>query len=268
MDRPIAEIPEEYSTKHIKFKDTSDDLAEIYQTTNIEFALVNDGGEQVHTFVQCRDFLQDCYWGYSSCKNVSIYGFNWNFTKDPNPSKTKISVMVRDLTRESWENDIKMEAALDLIHAFERVFFNMKSNYNPSRVKRIKAPKDGESDYYIFEGSMIWLHTPFFMSLYTLLIRLGEYELPRLTWRALKKELLNLSPDDTNDAKYMKVVMPDISKIIRYRNFLFGPSYPGWTAKISIDRFHEHSGILSLCNGDTFDAFVNKDITTYLKKKP
>ena len=267
MSGTIAEVPEEYSTKHIKFKKTSNDLAEIYQNTNIEFALVNSSGEQVHTFVQCRDFLQDCYWGYNSCKDVNIYGFKWSFSKDPNPSKTKISVMVRDLTRESWENDIKMEAALDLIHAFERVFYGMNASHISSKVKRIKAPKEGESDYYIFEGARVWLHTPFFISLYTLLIRLGEYELPKLTWRTLKKELLNLYPDDTNDAKYMKTIMPNISKIIRHRNFLFGPSYTGWTAKVSIDRFHEHSGVVSLCNGDTFDAFVNNDITTHLKKK-
>ena len=59
------------------------ELNEIFQSKNLQFSFVNDKYEQLTTSFKCRDFLGDFLWSKVNKSPVSIFGLEYDFSKNP-----------------------------------------------------------------------------------------------------------------------------------------------------------------------------------------
>ena len=245
------------------YKDDKD-LNEIYQRTQIQFAFMTapkNGNKQCHPFVLCRDFLHDavkCSWLKTGCV---IYGFSFDFDKNPPIDLKQMRMLVTKKTIEdSEETDFhdKMKISLSLLNHYENM-----AGWTKSKLYRIK---DDNVKAWLFIGSNMWLKSPFLVSMYSFLIRLGDkynvikgFKDNKDLNERLKKisELKNEGGD--NDIHYIKTSWNKLDKVIQHRNKLFfEKEKPDPVFKTSsINRFHDKAGILSLCRYETPDPILN-----------
>jgi len=81
--------------KEVVWFPTSGNLSEEYQKLGFEFAFMSANYEQCHTFVKCRDFLQDAVLWQLEGKKKSIYNFIYDPAKQPPIDLEKMRMLVR-----------------------------------------------------------------------------------------------------------------------------------------------------------------------------
>jgi len=265
-------------TKVLTFKNPKS-LAEIYQITGIHFAFCappksKTGLAQCHEWAKCRDFLPDAARAMLTKGSCSIYSFTFKYGKNPDIDMKKMRMLVTKLGMTS-KKDVddfrdKMEHALILVNHYEKM-----AKISLTKMEEVEHEKlNGKLDsVYLFTSSGIWMKSPFFISMYTFLLRLGDKKLKFKTNAELKKELKKLNDDfkagkyrdssgrTDNDANYIGNSWDKLDLIMKHRSTLF-PEKKGfhdiYFADYPIDQFHNNTGVVALVQARTPDSDLNK----------
>jgi len=264
-------------TKILAFKNPKS-LAEIYQTTGMFFSFVaapksKTGRMQCHEWAKCRDFLPDAARAMLTKGSCSIYGFTYNYGKNPPIDMKKMRMLVtKQGMKSKKEVDAfrkKMEYGLIMVNHYEKMAkISLTKMYDCAHA----GQKGKFASTFMFLGSGIWMKSPFFISMYTFLLRLGDKELDFKTNAELKKLLKQMNEDyktgkykdkngrNDNDANYIGASWDKLDLIMKSRKKLF-PENKGfhdiYFKDYSIGQFHNNTGVLSLVGFSTPDAKLN-----------
>jgi hypothetical protein len=260
-------------------------LAEIYQATGMFFAFVaspksKDGRIQCHEWAKCRDFLPDAARAMLTKGKCAIWGFNYKYGKNPDIDMNKMRMLVtkKGMKSKKEVDDFreKMEHGLIMVNHYEKMAkISLTKMYEVDHEKA-----QGKFDaVYMFYGSGVWMKSPFFISMYTFLIRLGDKKLKFKTNAELRKALKNLNEEykagkwrtnqgSDNDANYIGASWDKLDLIMKNRKKLF-PEKDGfhdiYFKDYTIGQFHNNTGVLALAKGSTPDQELNKVAKEVLK---
>ena len=163
-------------TVTVEWFPSADLLVEAYQQTEFKFSFAgppdkNEIFKQCHIWTKCRDFLPDAVRATIINKTFSIYGFNFNPNNNPMLDLATMRMLVykSDLKlANKIEFEDKMFFGLNLLNHYEKIM-----KINPSILYRVKEDYN-DKPVYLFRGNGEWMRSPFLISLYTFLIRLGD----------------------------------------------------------------------------------------------
>jgi len=246
-----------------------DTLSEVYQKTGVQFAFATtrpaDRGsaKQCHDWVLCRDFLNDAVLAQHVNSHKGIYGFNYFPGTNPPIDFKNIRVLVRKRERDIKleETEQFIESALKIVNHFE-VECGIKPKTKVRRVKNI----DGT---FLFIGSSEWIESPFMISLYTFLIRLGTRKLVFETKEELAIKLETISNEQREhgdtDINYLKSTRLYLYDIItnRKKYSFVKPNGEIFMSEYQIETFHNNTGIVALTN----NTVPVKELKYLFKKK-
>lgn len=251
----------------------SSKLNEIYQSTGMMFAFVSsplNGLHQCHEWVKCRDFLPDAARSQITNKKCVIYGFSFDPTKNPIVDLNKMRMLVtkcplKDVDISKFKQ--KIRSSLKLLNHFESIAGVIKS-----KVTKVEpAGQDTYQSIFLFTGSVMWMRSPFLISMYTFLIRLGDKEFQFTNNAELKTELKKLSDRHSsgklydNDASYLSNSWNKLDLIIKNRSKLFPTKnrvHDFYWKDYTISQFHAYTGLDSLAKAITPDEKLNTMIRT------
>ena len=212
-------------------------LAEEYQPTGMYFVFLSSKNEMCHTWIKCRDFLQDAVRNRLTGKDDSIYGFCHFSKRDPKIDLKKTRLLIKGV-----KLDEVIKYSLGLVNHYEKA-----AGLTP-RSKVVKV--DG---MHLFLGPGEWTQSSILISLYTLLIRLGCHKIEFKNEKELVKVYETLINDqkvnNINDIRYLRVVYKYINAVLENRDLLmFKQEDKILFADTTIGNFHPRSGIVSLCS--------------------
>lgn len=256
----------------IKWFKTPGGLSEIYQQNQVQFSFLSSpkaGNMQCHQWVLCRDFLHDAVKAEVNKDTQGIYGFTFTGGKNPHIDLDKMRMLVRHKNvKKAKDYQDRIDRALELVHRFEAI-----GKLKKSKVMWIEKA-DSSIPVWLFTGDREWIRSPFMVSLYSYLIRLGTYDKLIYTEKKSTSNILedtvNKNPSATdNDIKYLRRHFDKLEKIMRYHKELFydnGDLDERYTKKLNINTFHNQSGILNLCTQGSGDDDLNKRVAEILKR--
>jgi hypothetical protein len=252
-------------------------LAEIYQTSGVQFSFITtpaNGNKQCHPWVKCRDFLHDAIRAYITKEAVEVYNFEYDRKINPPIDLRRTRLIVKDTKNKKNDFIAHMFRALHIINIYENIAGTTTSNIT------FHDSEDGTICY--FNGPGIWMKACALISMYTFLIRLGEYNINTTNIDTVIASLKNIGKKDTdnNDLnytyytyKYMHYIMDNINNLF-LNNKRFESALCSKHAVISVRKLHNYSGIKSLCTNlysvevtKTKMAKLKKDIDEALKAK-
>ena len=251
-------------------------LSEIYQQTGMLFAFVSPPGKGLkvcHEWVKCRDFLHDAVRSQITGTSCAIYGFTFDPKKNPQIDLKKMRMLVsKDGLK---EEDIagfrrKMQAGLTLVNHFEK-----HAKVALSKLEEIDPKGSNKKSVYLFTGPQMWMISPFLISMYTFLIRLGDKEITFESAEELKEKLKGLHSAfkegklSDNDANYLGHSWDKLHMFIKNRTMLF-PKKDGihdiFHGGYNINSFHNYGGIWSLASCQTPDKSLNDRVRELTKQ--
>jgi len=226
-------------------------LSEMNQTVPFRFAFVTKQHKMCHQWVYCRDFLQDAIRVALTDTPCDIYGFKYDPVKDRKLDLSATRMAVSHITKE------QAASALKILHLFEQD----AEIYNTSTLELTE-----ETEVVVFTSSPDWMDSPFTISLYTFLIRLGYRGLVFETKEEFIAECKRIMEDRgnncDNDAEYMRSANKIIWKVLPKRSFLSWKEvdYSGY----DIHYFHNTSGIVSLAKLIFKEGDLKAKATTHM----
>lgn len=251
-------------------KNTSEEM----QPTGFHYSFVSapaSGRAQCHTWIKCRDFLQDAVRNKLTGRNDSIYSFTYDPSKDPAIDLTRMRMLVKRLpaprsAKEENEFEEMMKAGLKLVNHFEN-YAKLKPK---SFLMRVENDDAKNKQVYVFCGPGAWVKSPVMITLYTFLIRLGYFKLEFTDEKSLDEALEKLAngPNQSNDTRYLKVVKPHLYKVLDHLDLhSFKQGKEIMYADTAINNFHHHSGVVSLCQFRTPNKELNEKFKEIVGKK-
>ena len=250
-------------------------LSEIYQQTGMIFTFVTEpkgGHKACHEWAKCRDFLHDAVRSQLTGNSCSIFGFQFDPKTNPHIDTRKMRMLVSKHGLKKDEIPAfrdKMVSALALINHFEKM-----AKISLTNLQEVNAKGSSKGAVFLFTGPRMWMSSPFLVSMYTFLLRLGDKELKFKNAGELKKELKALHEKSKkgrlqdNDASYLGASWNKMHEIIKNRAKLF-PKKNGvhdiYWKTFSISSFHNNAGIRSLALGSTPDVDLNKRVKEIVK---
>lgn len=255
----------------------SNHLSEIYQQTGYRFAFAGkpnnkEVSEQCHVWVKCRDFLPDAVRATIIDKKFSIYGFIFDPSTNPKLDLHSMRMLVykpdihynEEATLECFED--KMLTGLVLLNYYEKMMKIELSMLCRTKTDYKKTP------VYLFTGASDWMKSPFLVSLYTFLIRLGdkqikfEHEDDLIEKYKILIEKYNSGKLHDNDVGYLRTLYTPLHLILKNIELLSKQLNTVFSNKdIDNGSFHNSTGITSLVNGNTPVPEINELIKKYLK---
>lgn len=255
---------------------SNNQLSEIYQQTGYRFAFAGkpsdkEVSEQCHIWVKCRDFLPDAVRATIINEKFSIYGFIFDPSTNPKIDLHTMRMLVykpdmhydKEVVLEQFED--KMLAGLILLNYYEKMMGIELSTLCRTKTDYKKTP------VYLFIGAPEWMESPFLVSLYTFLIRLGDKQIKfKHKDDLIKKYEIFIKKYDLgelhdNDVGYLKTlyiplhsILKDIKLLNKQLNAVFS------NKDISNSSFHNLTGITSLINANTPIPGINESIKKYL----
>jgi len=225
-------------------------LAEIYQQVRMQFAFLSspkNGNKQCHSWAFCRDFLHDAVRTQITGVASNIYGFTFDKDKNPPIDTVRTRMLVRQDKLE--KKDIpkferKMKAALKLLHHYETM-----AGVSLSKFQKVN---DDKLNVWAFNSPGMWMKAPQLVSMYSMLIRLGDKEFTFKDNASLKKVLKKQSKSGAgdNDTRYLQKCWDKFDLVIKNRNKVFPKSGYESYKSMAIGSFHNNSGIYTLCSGN------------------
>lgn len=191
--------------------------AEIFQSLDIKFALLNEKDEQVHLGIKCRDFLGDCIWSKNNKARASIYSFTYNFEDKPYDTENpKMTLKFPD--GKSQENFLKH---VDFINGKEEI---------AGLEKKTVVFLTQEKDTVLVEFDKAWVEGAWKVSLYTFYLKLMSYDDPA-------------NPPVSNESSYLAAMPPEKEEILlaNVRDYV-----TKWEGS-GINKVHNYSGFKSVC---------------------
>jgi hypothetical protein len=252
-------------------------LSEIYQQTGMLFAFISSpgkGSKVCHEWVKCRDFLHDAMRSQITNTSCAIYGFTFNPTTNPiiDLKKTRMLISKDGLKEEGVAGfKKKMQSGLVLVNHFERY-----AKVSLSKLEEVDPEGSNKKLVYMFTGPQMWMTSPFLISMYTFLIRLGDKEFEFETVVELQERFKDLHEKYKtgnlldNDANYIGKSWDKLHLFIKNRTKLF-PKKNGvhdiFHGKYNINSFHNGGGIWSLSSAITPDNALNERVKELTKIK-
>lgn len=253
-------------------------LSEIYQQTGMIFSFISspeNGSKMCHGWVKCRDFLHDAVLSQLTNSSCSIYGFTFN--PDINPI-IDIRRMRMIVSKDGLKVDdvdkfrTKMQSGLKLVNHFEQY-----ARVSLSKLQELNPKGSNKESVFLFIGPRMWMTSPFLISMYSFLIRLGDKNIEFETVEDLKNQFKFLYDKyidgklTDNDANYLGSNWDKMHLIIKNRTKLF-PKKNGmhdiFYAGFRTESFHNSGGIRSLSLFQTPDIDLNnriKELIAYEK---
>lgn len=251
-------------------------LSEIYQSTQIQFAFLTspeDGSKQCHQFVLCRDFLHDAVRAEIQKNSAGIYGFHYAHGKNPPIDLHKMRMLVTKKAMKGAETETferRMKHGLKLLNHYEKL-----AKWPRSTLEKVKDEK--RPNIWLFIGPKQWMRSPYLVSMYTFLIRLGDkyetianFKTTKELVTSLKKvgELQNTSGSD-NDIGYIKICYNKMHVVVQHADDLLFTGKDGFDTifygTTNIGTFHNNCGIWSLCSSISPDKALNENLVKKVK---
>jgi len=257
------------------FKDVKH-LSEIYQKTGMLFAFVTYSEEKdtyiaCHQWVKCRDFLPDAVRAFATKTPCVIYGFEYNSKLNPPIDMEHMRMLVsKQVISKEGLPDFKdtIVSATMLLNHFEK-----ENGITLTKVQEMSTKGSKQKAIYMFTSSPVWVQSPFMVSLYTFLIRLGEKKVKFKDKKELLTKLKRIADnknDNDNDSVYLGKLWDRLHSIVANRNILFPKKNKLHDINFkdyAIHDFHNYTGIKSLVEFCTPDKELNKRVIKMLKTK-
>lgn len=254
-------------------------LNEIYQQTGMLFSFASSTPpqkelKQCHEWVKCRDFLPDAVRSQITKKKCGIYGFSFDTEKNPSINLNKMRMLVTE-TNEKGDTPAKFKkkivSSLKLLNHFEKM-----ANVVKTRVTQVNtADQSKYKTIFLFVGPSMWLKSPFLVSMFSFLIRLGDKEIKFENHSELEKKLKHIADDHSagkimdNDASYLKNSWNKLELVIKNRSKIFHTKnrvHDVYLRDYSISEFHNQSGLNSLVKCKTMDTELNTNMQKLIEK--
>jgi hypothetical protein len=251
-------------------------MSEIYQQTGMQFALLGPLDKKVHKqchpFVLCRDFLHDAVKAHLNKSKWQIHGFIYEYGKYPAVDMDMMRMLVRKKFYTSKPTEVTIKGAAGKIKKFEEdmVDFSLRLIHHYENIGGIEEKSIIDKDIddvgnpvFIFTGSPVWMSSPFLVSMYTYLIRLGDKEIVSFeTDDDLRKGYQDLMKDtkgNDNDISYLRKNWDKLHIVMTRREELFGKDaiHKIYFDKVTNSMFHNNCGIFNLCNLTSADKSLN-----------
>ena len=244
-------------------------LAEIYQQTNMQFAFVTDpkhGNKQCHTWALCRDFLHDAVRTAKTGIKSSIYSFDFDVEKNPPLDLAKMRMLVRKKGLKKTEKavfDKKMKAGLKLLNHYEKM--------DGVALSKLVKVDDSKEDAWVFTGPSVWMKAPQLVSMYTMLIRLGDKEIGFKDNKDLMEKFKGLAEQNKNgklpdnDANYLRACWNKFDLVMTNSAKLFPVDIYEQQKSTAIGTFHDRSGIWNFCSFNSPMKELNDNFRAVVK---
>lgn len=245
-------------------------LSEIYQQTGMIFSFVSspeNGSQMCHEWVKCRDFLHDAVLAQLTNSPCSVYGFTFNPDLNPKVDMKRMRMIVSKDGLKALDVDnfrTKMQSGLKLLNHFEKY-----ARVSLSKLQELNPKGSNKESVFLFIGPHMWMTSPFLISMYSFLIRLGDKNIEFETVEDLKNQFKILYDNyisgklSDNDANYIGNSWNKLHLFIKNRIKLF-PKKNGvhdiFYAGFRTESFHNSGGIRSLALFQTPDTDLNKRI--------
>lgn len=248
-------------------------LAEMYQSVNMKFSFASkkDGVfTQCHKWVKCRDFLHDAVRTALTGDKSIIYGFSFEKGVNPDVDLAGMTMLVSQKGLKK-EDDLlpSLHKSLKIINYYETI-----AKQPLSKLTKVEGDKTSKYKHvWVVEGPKIWMTTPYLVSMFTFLLRLGCKEVEFTDGKTLKEVLKEASTgknEKDNDANYLTSVWDKLEILIANHSEIVDEEKDGYSKLYFqgtiIGSFHDKSGIVSTCNGTTWSTEFNKKIAKTLKE--
>lgn len=224
--------------KRIKWYESgcrNSNVLQIYKK-GLEFSFLSDNLEQCHSFILCKDFLQDIIYSTINNKPINIFNFSYDPNKDPKASLKSLKLLVRNNNDKVFQN--KLENSISFINQIEKKLKIKKSKFQVC-----------ENKTFLITGSKRWINAPPMISLFILLLRIGLVHKPTKTAIKTLNDLIHhrIKPYQKKDAYLLKHSYLGFAKIVKYgdRKIFYRDMKLNYSATLSVDCIHNATGILS-----------------------
>ena len=229
------------------FSDKS--MNQIY-STGLEFAFVNEAGKQCHAFAFCKDYLQDAVWAQINKSKAAIYGFSYEHGVNPPLDFNSMRMAVRNKGDKDFK--AKCEKALAFIQQIDAA-----QGFEPTEMIFGGKYKDKTDDVFVYVSDKRWLHSPVFVSFYSLCLRVGmTYD--GGDWKShfggAKSYIGRNDKSYTGSAKKVldKVIGKELEELFAAK---IDDNYP---SDCGVSGLHNYSGIVSYANNNVPEKVKSK----------
>jgi len=207
-------------------------LSQIY-SSGLEYAFVSSDGQQCHAFAYCKDFLTDAVWAMLNQATASIYSFSYGPSNPPlDLEYTRIALR----NKKSSDFQTKCQNSLRFLNLLE-------PDFGMAPTQLIHGGEYG-GPIYVFVGDKQWMYAPPLISLYSLLLRVGQ-NYQDGPWR---ERLTATSGMRFNDQTYLNTSRPAILKLTGKKfDEVFAQSWKdNYPSECGVKSMHESAGICAL----------------------
>lgn len=159
-----------------------------------EFAILDKNGNQICSWMRCKDFINDTIWSHKTGKSCSIYGWEYNPTKQPLSDRWLILAM-------RWNKHKLSPIVKNLQVTVEKLEKKLGvPKFKRSRFSTVKGHR------FIVFGSPIWMESSALTSFFTWLLRAAVH--------SKDGDLNALKPPVGKDVYYYKNGKSFIAKLL------------------------------------------------------
>lgn len=211
-----------------------DKIIQLYKK-GVQFSLLSSEHDQCHPFVWCKDFLKDVVFSSVNNKEINLYNFKYSPQKDPSPCLSKLKILVLETHNLKFKNNVFN--CIDFLNQIEQKIFLKKS-----KVLECKSPPYKSKVFY-FEADSFWIRSPYVISFYCYLIRLGLlHNLKDNFYTTLEKVKLgfikSFNKTDKINANFVKKIIESI-----HSNMFSDDIKENYPISLGIDTIHNSFSI-------------------------
>jgi len=243
--------------RYVKWYEKGETLTEIYQTVGLQFSFANEiNGKltQCHQWVKCRDYLHDAVRTELTKNRSEIYGFVFS-KNNPHLDLSNIRILVSEKNEVRYQKlRHTLTKALKLINHFESL-----AGVDFTTLEKVNGNADKNFHHvYLLTGPKMWMSSPYLLSMFTFLVRLGAKDIKSVSnSEQLKRTFgrIKASLGNDNDSIYLNKVGDKLETIIKHKDEISKCNADGFSdiyyKKLPIYDFHNRTGIVSVCNHST-----------------
>jgi hypothetical protein len=239
-------------------------ISQVY-SSGVQFCFVSEENKQCHSLVYCKDFLQDAIMAQINNCSVSIYGFDFDPSKNPEVCLSKTKILITQKKDPIFSE--RVEGMLDFINQVCK-----KMKLKACKVSKTNVPSKIYEHAYLVEGSSKWTNSPPMISMFSLFLRVGlahkkgDDYLETIEKISTKK----VEGYGRQDYSQLNAAKAAIEVILDkgYRKLFYIDTKKNFP-KIDISSMHNCSGIGGLSSGSAkaIVPYWNKKLSSFSKPK-
>lgn len=236
----------EFEKVEIKWSRNALFLAQIY-SSGLEYAFCSPTNEQCHSFVYCKDFLQDAVHAFLNGGTASIFGFTYSPAKNPALSMDRTRIILVNKSDPKFAE--KIPNVLDFINQFSK-----RLKLKPTKVYQCSnSPRKYANGAFLFEASGMWMNAPVLISMYSLFLRAGfAHKIGTDPIKTIEQIISGkMGGYGSNDRTQLAGAKKGIDKILEhgYRKFFYIDTKRNYPAELNVGTMHGSTGIVAFANG-------------------